>query len=414
MIGAAPCPARAAPSLWAADLRVDTAHSTNHTATSIEDPGLYHLLGGSLRIHPLSLLSIGYEGSAYLRSDVDDRNAYHHALRASVGTPSRGRRFFWGGSADADWSRHDFDLEYYDRQVVTAEGNAGWRPLAVTLLTARAGFTSTRWSFLPEMDANDVWGSVRANVSLPSRTSLTLTASLENRSYIEDDALVNEVLESPLAVQLSRFRRGTGTGGSDGGNIDGDDSSDGSDLAGPGSGHGSGDGPPGVVLTTADGTPDALLRSISLRVAQNIAPKVGVSVTGSWRGAADYLNRYYESEEQPLLLEATAYDERFSYQMSAVKGALNVRLSSSRRLEFGGRYETRDFVGRPALDMVGDPVGGDREDRRVDTHASFLFSLATLPVRGELTVRYVNNESNDLLYDYDQLMVLVGTKWRLH
>jgi hypothetical protein len=378
---------------WEAGLTLGSAYSTNENATTFEDPGVLHALEGRAALSPLKALTLAGAGSIYARSDVGDRDSFLYELSTILGRSSRDGSLEGRGSLSLGGVRNGSELDVFDRREIAGELSLKWRPRRTTSVLLRAGAQSTDWVNLWGLDARDLWASSRLNASFPSRTSVILSLGVERREYTESFASALTPVPVLPFVQQRRHGPGGGDGEPGGGEV----------LASSSTGVG---GEASGASTT--------LRSLGLRVAQNLAPGVGVSLEGAWRGGADYLARYYEAQDQPILSGDPQVDDRFGYRLRSSGAGLHWRLSAEHRIDIAGGLEMRDYVGRAALDLAGNPLGEDRADSRWEVGLDYEFARDGLPVVWKISCSHLRSESNDPLYDYDRTVALVSALIRLH
>jgi hypothetical protein len=277
---------------------------------------------------------------------------------------------------------------------VAGELSLKWRPLRTASVLTRAGAQSTDWANLRGLNSQDLWASLRLNASFPTRTSFHLILGLERREYTETFA-VAEQTPAPVLPFTQQRHRGPGRddGHQGGGGV----------LESSSSG-------------TAEGTSESstTLRSVSLRVAQNLAPGLGVSLEGVWRGGAEYLTRYYEADDLPILGDVPQVDDRFGYRLVGAGAGLHWRLSAAHRIDVSAQIESRDYIGRTALDLDGNPQGEEHAEGRWENGLDYEFTTGGLPVVWKVSCSHLRSDSNDPLYDYDRTVALVSALVRLH
>jgi hypothetical protein len=378
---------------WEADLALGSGYSTNENATTFEDPGVLHAVEARAALSPLPALTLAGAGSVYARSDVGDRESFLYELSAILGRSSEDGSVEGQASLSAGGVANGSELDVFDRREVAGELSLKWRPLRTASVLTRAGVQSTDWANLWGLDSRDFWGSLRLSTSLPTRTSLHLTFGVERREYTESLAVAQTPV--PALPFASQRHRGPGK---DGGSSDGGDvlASSSSSTAGGASGS------------------STTLRSLNLRVAQNLAAGLGVSLEGVWRGATDYLARYYEAEDLPIVDGVSPVDDRFGYRLRSAGAGLHWRLSAVHRIDVEGQVESRDYVGRAALDLDGNSLGADRADDRWEVGLDYEFTPAGLPVAWKVSCSHLSSDSNDPLYDYDRTVVLLSALVHLH
>jgi len=150
--------------------------------------------------------------------------------------------------------------------------------------------------------------------------------------------------------------------------------------------------------------------SVSGLVAQGIGNRVGLKISG--------LRQWTLSGENPFtsigefyLIENPSYDV-FSWNGYVMSGQLTVEIPWDIQLKLGYTGSRKEFPGIEALDAEGASLGILRNDTRNQWEARLEKDFRTLSVY--LNYTYVDNRSNDLLFDWRGHFLMAGVEWNIN
>jgi len=184
---------------------------------------------------------------------------------------------------------------------------------------------------------------------------------------------------------------------------------------GMGNGHGMGSGQMGWRSGFArEGSPaqgqGIQILSLSGLVAQGIGDRVGVRLSGLRQWTLSGENPFTSIEEF-YLIENPSYDV-FSWNGYSLSGQVTVEIPWDIQLKLGYTRSKKDFPGIDALDMEGVSLGILRQDTRNQWEARLEKNFRTLSVY--LNYSYMDNRSNDLLFDWRGHFLMAGVEWNLN
>jgi len=152
--------------------------------------------------------------------------------------------------------------------------------------------------------------------------------------------------------------------------------------------------------------------SISTLIGKSISPSMGISLGlgGQWflgDPIQSYSNGIYYYTESDL------FDDPFSYQDKFVSLQLTNQFDVDFQGKIGVKFQTKDYLGTPALDNQGNLTNNTREDTRREYFLMVTKKFETswtFPSSVSLFFNFMfrENPSNDPYYDFDDHVFLLG------
>jgi len=155
-----------------------------------------------------------------------------------------------------------------------------------------------------------------------------------------------------------------------------------------------------MVVVDAETSDAATLHGVDVRVAQNLATGLGLSLQGSWRDGSTFSERYVDLGEQSLVSASQLLDDHMSYRLTSLQGALHYRMTGVHRIDISAHVEDRTYPHRPALDFVGEEIGEDRHDEAMGAEVAYRVSPPRMRAAWRLIYRHRRNRSNDPLFNF--------------
>ena len=155
---------------------------------------------------------------------------------------------------------------------------------------------------------------------------------------------------------------------------------------------------------------DIQIFSVSGLVAQGIGNRVGLKISGLRQWTLSGENPF-TSVREFYLVENPSYDV-FSWNGYGLSGQLTVEIPWDIQLKLGYTGSRKEFPGIEALDMEGVSLGILRKDTRNQWEARLEKDFRTLSVY--LNYTYVDNRSNDLLFDWRGHFLMAGVEWNFN
>jgi hypothetical protein len=115
--------------------------------------------------------------------------------------------------------------------------------------------------------------------------------------------------------------------------------------------------------------------------------------------------------EEFYLVENPSYD-LYSWNGHGLSGLLTIEGPWNTQLKMGYTKSLKKFPGIEALDLEGASVGAVRQDRRNQWDARLVKDFSAFSV--VLGYSYVDNHSNDRLFDWRGHFLTVGVEWNLN
>ncbi|MGB7295010.1 MAG: hypothetical protein WBC70_05420 [Candidatus Aminicenantales bacterium] len=180
-------------------------------------------------------------------------------------------------------------------------------------------------------------------------------------------------------------------------------------------GHGQGgsqmgwrDGIPKPGLTT-QGQSIQILSAAAL-LAQGLGNNIGIRASGLRQWTISGENPFASIDEF-YMVENPTYDI-FSWNGYIVSGLLTFEAPWNTQLKLGYTGSLKEFPGIEAMNLDGETLGFLREDKRSQWEARWEKNFPTLSLY--LNYLYVNNRSNDLLFEWQGHFLSVGVEWSLN
>jgi len=150
--------------------------------------------------------------------------------------------------------------------------------------------------------------------------------------------------------------------------------------------------------------------SLSGLLAQGIGDRVGVRLSGLRQWTLSGENPFTSIEEF-YLIENPSYDV-YSWNGYGLSSQVTIEIPWDIQLKLGYTRTRKDFPGIYALDIEGASLGILRQDTRNQWEARLEKNFRSLSVY--LTYAYMDNRSNDLLFDWQGHFLMAGVEWNLN
>jgi len=147
--------------------------------------------------------------------------------------------------------------------------------------------------------------------------------------------------------------------------------------------------------------------SLSGLIAQGLGSRVGIQLTGTWQWSLSGKNPFTYIEEF-YTVENPSYD-RFSWEGFRIGAQLAVLIPWNIQGKLRYTMDNKKFPGIYSLSLEGDPIGTLRNDERRQFEVSMEKNLSKLSVF--LSFFYVDNDSNDPLFNWDGHFFSAGIQW---
>lgn len=189
--------------------------------------------------------------------------------------------------------------------------------------------------------------------------------------------------------------------------------------AGGHSGHGAGYGSGGGQMGWRDGISKPgsadlgqTMQVVSLGglVAQGIGNNIGLRVSG-WRQYTVSGENPFVSISEFYMVENPTYDV-FSWNGYVVSGQLTFEAPWNTQLKLGYTLSRKEFPGIEAMNLDGQPLDFLRTDKRNQWESRLEKNFAALSLY--IHYSYVDNRSNDPLFEWGGHFLSVGIEWRLN
>jgi len=183
--------------------------------------------------------------------------------------------------------------------------------------------------------------------------------------------------------------------------------------SGSGMGHGSGrmGWRGGYFRTDGSGQGQGIqIASLSGLVAQGIGDRLGVRLSGVRQWTVSGQNPF-SSIEEFYMVENPSYD-MYSWNGYGLSGLLTIEAPWNTQLKLGYTQSRKDFPGIEAMDMEGASLGVLRQDHRNQWDARLEKNFPAFSV--VLGYSYVDNGSNDPLFDWQGHFLSLGVEWNLN
>jgi hypothetical protein len=145
-------------------------------------------------------------------------------------------------------------------------------------------------------------------------------------------------------------------------------------------------------------------------LAQGLGSNIGVRVSGLKQWTISGENPFASIDEF-YMVENPTYD-LFSWNGYILSGLLTVEAPWNTQLKLGYTGSLKEFPGIEAMNLDGETLGILREDKRSQWEARLEKNFSTLSLY--LNYLYVNNHSNDPLFEWQGHFLSVGVEWSLN
>lgn len=325
-----------------------------------------------------------YRGSYNLFAEYDDRNNHYHQLGAAWSgiLNEKNDAFNLGVNGKLRANRDAYD--YYNFKEAVGYGN-----LKINLgSSSRTNFgyrLRGRWySNLSELSYAEHYLFARYTHFFETRTTLIVEGNYGRKIY--HDQILENTISQPDDGHYGDHRGGRG-------------------HFGTGS-------------MTGENSPIAEKHNVTqlvaqLRVAQSLANSTGLSMDIRIRRNPGDGVRYLAGQVSGYTTEDELFDDRYGYESEEVATTLTQLLPWKMTLKSGLEFQWKDYVNRPALDLNGEVLSsGDlRNDRQVLGWLSLSKSFSVLGGKSvDLFAEFywIDNQSNDLYYDYQVNLISFG------
>ncbi len=149
--------------------------------------------------------------------------------------------------------------------------------------------------------------------------------------------------------------------------------------------------------------------SISGLIAQGIGDKVGLKVSAQKQWSLSGENPFTYIEEF-YMVENPTYD-RFSWEGYQVGSQLTVLMPWNIQAKLSYTISVKEFPGIESLDWEGVSLGVTRQDKRKQLEARIEKNFPKFSLF--LSYSYVDNHSNDLMFDWSGNFISAGVEWNL-
>ncbi len=178
---------------------------------------------------------------------------------------------------------------------------------------------------------------------------------------------------------------------------------------GAGSGYMNSSGSP--VISEAVGPGQGIqISSLSGLVAQGLGDRAGLRLSGLRQWTLSGQNPFSTVAEF-YMVENPTYDV-FSWNGYALSGQLTVEAPWNTHVKMGYTRSVKEFPGIEAIDLEGASLGALRQDTRNQWDIRLEKNFPALSVF--LTYSYVDNHSNDPLFEWKGHFIGVGLEWLLN
>jgi hypothetical protein len=258
-------------------------------------------------------------------------------------------------------------------------------PSSILKLNYNFDYRDYRWSLFDYL-SHLAYFSV--DKYFPSRTTLRADLGWGYKYFLHPFPAPEPAVEEPLA---SDFVATMGYGGG----------------RGYGGGWGGGALPP---LETSGPGAGLQMASVSGLVAQGLGERVGIQVSGLRQWTLSGRNPF-GSVDEFYLVENPTYDV-FSWNGTAASGQLTVEGPWHTQLKIGYTRFDKEFPGIEAMDLDGVSLGVLRRDKRNQAEARLEKNFSAVSLF--FAYAYIDNHSNDPLFEWDGHFLTAGFEWNLN
>jgi len=404
--------------LWATvqgDAGVELTWTDNLTLTASSRADIITMPFASLETGVGEHFALGYRLNGYVYGTESELNALWQSATA-------GYQLTFGDDHDLkteigyDGTLHPGGATDLDHHQLAGRLYLTFRPTPKTFLTPGIEASWRTYPSSQGLDHFEAVGSVLANRSFPSRTTLRLSGTLFFRQFLQTEDPAGIPAQTAAAtgtsllsdLLLSAYDDGPGPGGQAG--------------AGPGSGPGRTGGnrwnpggrgqqqgpPPGTAVEENLASRSAGQFLVAARVAQSLGARAGIFLEGTYR--VNFLDPARYAEGSIPGADLAFFDDHYGYEGPGGLLQFTLLLPLRMRVILSGRVEDRRYPGREALDLDGNPVrpsGLERHDQRYEVGFRWEFSRGfdrAFPsaVQAAAGFAHLWNPSNDAWYDTEE------------
>jgi hypothetical protein len=349
----------------------------------------------------LDMLYFGYSGQFYLFNKMSQRDFSVHSFNTHYNYlwPETRNLIALGGKVETRINPKEYN--YYDYN--SGGFYLNYKRYLKTNLMLLAGYNLVNKNFaeFPEFNYLENTLSVQTSLFLKSRTTLRFTANYYHKNYTNSIASLDSVYIEPVDGNAPVMGMGRGM------------------MRRPGIGIPTEDGEGFYwYRMQADEFPSTDQFKLGLSVAQNLAEGIGVTASYTARLNPHNRNRYLTNLGESVLNNEELFDDHYSYVGHQGRFQYKQMLPAESILTLIITARSRNFRGRPALDLVGNalPSGENRRDKALLFEVEFSKKLSTgLFDKShdlDLSVGFGlgRNSSNDEYYDYSDKFFLLSLK----
>ena len=344
-----------------------------------------------------SRMRFWYEGSLVLFDEYQARQFHSHraGLTARHDLGKIGSMLSWGLQGGRRFNRTEHS--YYDYRNAT-----GYLQLRIDggrwgIWQAGIRGRYQEYTELPEFSFREADGFLKANFSLPTRTTLIGRFEAGIKDFVQGE-ISEELIQETVPLPGNGNGRGNGKGNA--GGLD----------------DGGGQTVTQVVLVESPRA--AIFRWIgSVRLAQSLGSKTGLAVEGILQRVPEEGGRVLSGQDSGYETDDDLFDDPYSYESETLLVELTRMLPLGFEFKAGHELHEKHYH-RIANDLNGEAVDGSR---REDSQSRFWASLRKpFPARGlfqsiqlSLNYSYIRNDSNDAYFHYDGHSGSVGFQFSL-
>ncbi len=364
----------------------------------------YAQLGYATGITEASSLRFGYSGDFYLFNEMSRRDFSVHSGDFSYNHlwPESNTLFSVGASVETRFNPSDYS--YYNYTTGGVYGSFKYYLRDDLMLLARYNLVGKRFKEFTEFNFSEQVFDLRISRFLPSRTTLSMNATYYYKSYTSDV----ETLDSTFVTAEDISNRMGSMGG-----VRGWGMRRRLEIPLP-------DDFEGFFRYNVQSERFASTSQFRLgaSVAQNVAEGTGLMLAYTARINPQSRNRYLTSLGESVLNNEELFDDHYSYNGHEARVQLRQLLPGQSTLTLRFTVRSRKYSGRPAYDLVGNPVasGRSRLDKAMLFSAQFSRTISTgwLGALESLDVVLQGgagrNSSNDEYYDYKSAWLSLGVE----
>jgi len=334
-----------------------------------------------------STTRVFYNCAASLFSEYSNRQFYLHriGINGLYRTSDTAPLVSWGLQGGGRFNRDVY--AYYNYRNIDAYVHVSLDGSETHTLVYGARYSYRSYLELPEFSYADVNGFIRASLYLKTRSTVIWYIRGGLKNYLQPEinrtSLIDDFTEG----------RGNGYGRNSHGSGNSNDSTN-----------------PRNITVTASG--DMVFQVYtSLRVAQSLGEKTGAALELAIQRNPSGDGRFLSGQDSGYETNDDLYDDPYSYEMDELSGEINRLLPFGARLHLGAAYAVKQYQ-RGAYNLEGSLL---EESRRDNVSTAWAMIRKIFPVGGNITsigiylrYFYIENESNDLYYNYSNSVFSAG------